>query len=152
MINSWTEVTADMKAIGEMAGDGEEGVGAVHLLQRTIGQVVGAEAIVEDVEVAFRRLGLVTESHGQEILEIFQTQARTRGPMHTPQEWEYRVTAEAANQQQRRLTFPVFSVAVKDAVAGFRPSAAGANKNPHVYRHVLCQCSRGCFCVLIFVV
>ncbi len=58
----------------------------------------------------------------------------------------------AANQQQRRLTFPVFSVAVKDAVAGLRPSAAGANKNPHVYRHVLCLCSRGCFCVLIFVV
>ena len=50
---------------------------------------------MEDVEVAFRRLGLVTESHGQEILEIFQTQARTRGPMHTPQEWEYRVTVEA---------------------------------------------------------
>ncbi len=25
----------------------------------------------------------------------------------------------AANQQQRRLTFPVFSVAVKDSVAGF---------------------------------
>lgn len=89
MTNSWTEATEGMTEIGEMVGDGEEVVGAAHLLQ----QAVGAEAIVEDVEVAFRRLGLVTESHcGQEILEIFQTQGQTRGPMHTLREWEFRAT------------------------------------------------------------
>jgi len=93
MTNSWTGATEGMTEIGEMVGDGEEGVGAAHLLQRTIVQAVGAEAIVEDVEVASRRLGLVTESHrGQEILGIFQTQGQTRGPMHTLREWESRAT------------------------------------------------------------
>ena len=90
----------------EMVAMGEAGEVDVLEVGRAETEVaVGAGLTVEEGRVEALP-GLLVESQGQEISEIFQTQRQTRGPTHIPREWEFRRIAGGWNRWSQRIHAP----------------------------------------------